>query len=79
VPGTVAAGLEILTLLGALLLLRREGSLRRRPPFSAHARALIVLAVIAVSFIGLASTALSWFDQPGIADNPAISHSHTGG
>ena len=79
VPGAIAAILELVTLLAALLLLRREGSLRRRPGASAHARALMVLAVVAVTFIGLAGTALTWFDQPGAADNPSVSHSHTGG
>jgi hypothetical protein len=78
VPGTVAAILEVVTLLAALLLLRRTEWLARRPSASAHARALLVLAVIAVTFIGIAGTALSWFDQPGSADNPSISHSHTG-
>ena len=78
VPGTVAAILEVVTLLAALLLLRRTDWLARRPSASAHARALLVLAVIAVTFIGIAGTALSWFDQPGSADNPSISHSHTG-
>ena len=78
VPGTVAAILEVVTLLAALLLLRRTDRLGRRPSASAHARALLVLALIAVTFIGIAGTALSWFDQPGSADNPLITHSHTG-
>jgi hypothetical protein len=78
VPGAIAAILELVTLLAALLLLRREGSLRRHPGASAHSRALMVLAIVAVTFIGLAGTALTWFDQPGAADNPSVSHSHTG-
>ena len=77
-PGTVAAILDVITLLAAVLLLRRKASLARRPAASAHARALLVSALVAVTFIGLAGTALSWFDQPGSADNPSISHSHTG-
>src|SRR6478752_1879725 len=77
-PGTVAAILDVITLLAAVLLLRRTASLARRPAASAHARALLVSALVAVTFIGLAGTALSWFDQPGSADNPSISHSHTG-
>ena len=77
-PGTVAAILDVITLLAAVMLLRRQASLARRPSASAHARALLVSALVAVTFIGLAGTALSWFDQPGSADNPSISHSHTG-
>jgi hypothetical protein len=76
-PGAIAGGLAVLTLLAAVVMLRRDGSLRRRPGASAHARALVVLAVVAVTFVGLAGTALSWFDQPGSADNPSISHSHS--
>jgi hypothetical protein len=76
-PGIVAAVLAVLTLLAALLLLRRRDSLARHPSASAHVRTLAVLAVISVTCLGLAGTALSWFDTPGTADNPAVSHSHT--
>jgi len=77
-PGIVAAALAVLTLLAALLLLRRMDSLARRPSASAHARTLLLLAVISVTCLGLAGSALSWFDAPGSSDNPSISHSHTG-
>jgi len=75
-PGAIAAALAVMTLLAAAALLRHEDSLRPRPGASAHARTLIVLAVLAVTFIGIAGTAMSWFDQPGGADNPSISHTH---
>lgn len=77
-PGVVFGALAVMTLLTAAALLSRGDSLRRRPAASAHVRALMVLAVIAVTFIGIAGTALTWFDQPGTADNPSISHSHPG-
>jgi hypothetical protein len=77
-PGAIAAALAVMTLLAAAALLRGADSLRRRPGASAHARALMVLAVVAVTFIGIAGTAVTWFDQPGTADNPSISHSHPG-
>ena len=77
VPGTVAAVLAVVTLLAALRCCA-AGIRSRRPCASAHARALMVLAVVAVTFIGIAGTAVTWFDQPGSADNPSISHTHPG-
>jgi hypothetical protein len=75
-PGVIAGALAVMTLLLAAALLCCGDSLQRRPGTSAHARALMVLAVVAVTFIGIAGTAVTWFDQPGSADNPSISHTH---
>jgi hypothetical protein len=65
VPGCVACALEIATLFAVGWLLRAGPERRRRPAASAHLRGLVVAAVVAVTVIGIASTAPSWFDQPG--------------
>ena len=65
--------LEISTLVLAVILLRRGEGLRRRAPASAHLRWLAVVAVIAVTAIGLAGSGVGWLngvgnsgDQPGM-------------
>jgi len=65
VPGCVACALEIATLFAVGWLLRAGPERRRRPAASAHLRGLVVAAVVAVTVIGIAGTAPSWFDQPG--------------
>jgi hypothetical protein len=72
-----ACALEILTLLLAVVLLRGRTWLRR-PPASAHLSALSLLAVIAVTTIGLAGSGLPWLDAFGNSgDQSAVSsHSH---
>jgi hypothetical protein len=64
VPDTVACVLEVGTLLAAVAFLRVAGWLRR-PAASLHVRALTVVAVIAVTVIGLAGVAPTWFDVVG--------------
>ena len=64
-PGCVACALEMLTLFAVGWLLRAGPARRRRPAASAHLRGLVVAAVVAVTVIGIAGTAPSWFDQPG--------------
>jgi hypothetical protein len=61
----VACALEVLTLLAAVALLAAKGWLRLRAPVSAQVRALTVVALIAITAIGLAGTAPTWFDAPG--------------
>ena len=65
----VACALEVGALIAAVVLLRNTPSLRRRPPASAHVRSLILVAVIAVTAIGIAGTAQSWFDGLGSSDS----------
>jgi len=62
IPDVVCCALEIGTLIAAVLLLRRPDWLGRRHPASAHVRGLAVVAVIAVTTLGLAAVAPSWFD-----------------
>jgi hypothetical protein len=61
-PDLVACALEIGTLVLAVILLRRKGRLPR-PPFSAHARSLTLVAVIALTAIGLTGSGLTWLDS----------------
>ena len=61
----------------AVVLLRGRGWLRRRPPASAHVRWLTLVAVIAVTAIGLAGTGLAWFDDFGSSgDQMAMISAH---
>jgi len=62
---SVACSLEISTLIVAVVLLRRRDLLLRRPPASAHVSWLSLLAVIAITAIGLAGTGLAQFDLEG--------------
>ena len=75
-PQLVATAVEVVTLFALLRLSRSTGSLERRPPMSAHARALTLVSIVAVTLIGLAGTSPTWFDQPGSSENPSISHEH---
>jgi len=54
--------LEIATLVAAVLLLRSGDRLRRLPAASAHVLGLVLVAVVAVTSIGLAGAAPDWFD-----------------
>jgi len=67
-----ACALEVGTLLVAVVLLRGRGWLRRRPPASAHVRWLTLVAVIAVTAIGLAGTGLAWFDDFGSSGDQMV-------
>jgi hypothetical protein len=68
--------LELGTLLVAVVLLRSR-DWTRRPRVSAHLRWLIVVAVIAVTAVGLAGTGLGWFDVRGnLGEQPAMSSLH---
>ncbi|HET7476452.1 MAG TPA: hypothetical protein VFJ97_10595 [Dermatophilaceae bacterium] len=64
VPDVVAGVLEVSTLMVALLLLGAVAWVRRPAP-SAHGRALVAVALVAVTAIGLAGTAPSWIDATG--------------
>lgn len=61
-PDVIACLLEVGSLVAAVLLLRPMGWLRRRPPASAHTRGLTLLALTAITAIGLAAIGPSWFD-----------------
>ncbi|XAS67853.1 hypothetical protein V3C33_00455 [Micrococcaceae bacterium Sec5.7] len=76
VPDCAAGALELGTLLVAVIVLRRSGRLPGRPPASAHIRSLSVVAVIAVSVIGLAGTGPAWFDNPGSSLDESVEVSH---
>ena len=72
-----ACVLEISTLLVAVLLLRRSEGLRRRPPASVHLRWLALVAVIAVTAIGLAGSGVAWLDGVGgSSDQPVMLSPH---
>src|SRR6185436_987198 len=68
VADVAACLLEVGTLVLAVVLLRRRGWLRR-PAASAHLRGLAVVAVIAVTAIGLAGSSLSWFGAFGSSED----------
>jgi hypothetical protein len=75
-PDCLACALEVATLLAALILLRGR-RLAGRPPASAHVRALVLVALIAVTAIGVAGAGLSWFDAFGISgSHPVMDMSH---
>ena len=71
-PENMAVALEVATLVAALTLLRTTGWLRH-PTFPAHYRALALVAVVAVTAIGLAGAAPGWMD--GLTASEAIQHS----
>jgi hypothetical protein len=55
----IAAGaLQVGTLVGALVLLTKNDSLRHRSPVSGHAKSLVLVAVVALVVLGLAGTEL---------------------
>jgi hypothetical protein len=60
-----ACALEVSTLIVAVLLLRGTGWIQRRPSATAHVRWLSVVAVIAVTAIGLAGSGLPLLDDFG--------------
>jgi hypothetical protein len=62
VADVLASVLELGSLLAAIVLLRTAHKLRRRPAASAHARALIVIAALAITSLGLAGTGLAVFN-----------------
>ena len=72
-PDIAACALEIAALLVALILLQAPAWLRR-PPVTAHTRALVLVALGAVTVIGLAATSTTW--SPAIADSPSHSATH---
>ena len=67
-----ACVLEISTLVVAFLLLRSSERLQRRPPASAHLRWLVLVAVIAVTAIGLAGSGLGWLDGVGSSSDQSV-------
>ena len=73
---SAACVLEVLTLLVAVVLLRHSGWLRR-PRLSAHVNALTVVAVIAVTAIGLAGSGLTWLDAFGGAEEQPVTSPHS--
>jgi hypothetical protein len=71
-PENMATVLEVATLLAALTLLHTAGWLRR-PGIPVHYRALALVAVVAVTAIGLAGAAPGWMD--GLTASEALQHS----
>jgi hypothetical protein len=70
-----ASVLEAGTLIVAFALLRGRAS-QRRPSASAHLRALTLVAVLAVTTIGLAGSGLAWFDDFGHSQDNVQTTSH---
>jgi len=68
-----ACVLEASTLALALILLRGNGWLQR-PARSAHLRSLAVLAIIAVTTIGLSTSGLGWFDNFAGPTSHTVNH-----
>lgn len=73
---SAACALEVITLLLAVVLLRDRGWLRR-PPASAHVSGLAVVAVVAVTAIGLAGSGLAWFDVFGSSGGQSMTSPHS--
>jgi hypothetical protein len=71
-PENMAVVLEVATLITALALLL-TASWFRQPRIPAHYRALALVAVVAVTAIGLAGAAPGWMD--GLTASEAIQHS----
>jgi hypothetical protein len=69
-----ACVLEICTLILAVVLVRGKAWLRR-PPFSAHLGAITLVAVIAITTIGLAGSGLAWFDGFGHCADQSVTTS----
>jgi hypothetical protein len=69
--GGAAFALEASTLLVAVILLRGRGQLRQ-PPASAHVRWLALVAVIAVTAIGLAGSGLASLDDFGSSGDQSV-------
>ncbi len=67
IPDSVASVLEVGTLFASIVLLRAPRWLGR-PTATAHVRTLMLLAVIALTAIGLAGTSAAWFDVYGSGD-----------
>ena len=74
VPDCLACALEVGSLLAAVALLRGRWWLARRPPASSHVHALALVALIAVTAIGVGATGPSGFNAFGTS----ASHSATG-
>ncbi len=66
-PDLAACALEVVSLVTALVLLR-GGARTQRPVASAHTRSLVVLALVAVTVIGVTGVGLHWFDPFGLAN-----------
>jgi hypothetical protein len=71
-----ACVLEVITLLLAVVLLRDKGWLQR-PPASAHVSGLTLVAMIAVTAIGLAGSDLAWFDAIGSSGEQSVTSPHS--
>ena len=71
----MACLLEVGTLAGAVVLLRARRWLGRPGP-SAHQLALALVAVLALTTVGLAGTGLAWFDVLGPSGSHVVATSH---
>ena len=65
--------LELVTLVAAVILLRRWTPLARTPAHSPHTRAVAVLCLVAVTTIGLGGTEVTWLHAFGTTGH-AMSH-----
>ena len=75
-PDVLACLLEVVTLVGAIVLLRSTKRLAHRPSVSAHLQGLVLVAVIAVTAIGIAGAAPTWFDDPGTSGLDSVTATH---
>jgi hypothetical protein len=78
IADTMAAVLEVATLSVAVILLLGSRRLQQRSPVTDHPRGLALVAVIAITVIGLADSAPEWFDwgSPAADSGTLISHEH---
>ena len=71
---SAACVLEIGTLVASVILLRGSAWARARPPASTHVSRLVLVAVVAVTCLGVAATSLVPFDDfRGAGSHEALS------
>ena len=71
-PDVACCVLELVTLAAAVIVLRQWSRLARPSVHSSHARAIVVLCLVAITTLGLGATEVSWLHAFGTGE--AMSH-----